>query len=300
MRTVQVTPRDARFLGLLGEYGILDFALAHSLAFADVSAERCRQILSRLVGARLIRAIRLQVWYAGPSADGRYRGGRVPTLFVLGERGAETVRQWNGVWPRRVCRSDPTPATFFHRLHIVRARVSFDSAARASGLTAPQWVMEQDTRSDVPKNLSPNRRRWLYHEFKTDNGTITCQPDAAMRLALPHPTLGSTTLAAFFEIDLSREGHAQIRKKIPGYTALLARPALPYWPDLQQASFRVLWITLTPERLRELAGAVKGYPIADRFRFTTLDQCTDRVITDPVWQDISATPMAFLNRGRTD
>lgn len=294
MHNTKVTDRDIKVLSALGEYSVLDFALIYATILTGISAERCRQILARLTGAKLIRAIRLQVWYAVKSADNRYRGGRVPTLFVLTELGSEKVYQWTGSWPRRVYRTEPTPATFFHRLHVARVRMAFDTAVTQTGLEPANWIVEEDMRPDVAKDAPPNRRRWLYHEFATAQGTITCQPDAAVRVGIPHPSGGTTQIVGFLEVDLSREGHAQLKKKLPGYTALLAHPRLPYWPDLEASALRVFWITLTERRLRELAQAVKDSPIAERFRFTTIPQCTEKLLTDPVWQDLHGRKLSFL------
>ena len=78
----------------------------------------------------------------------------------------------------------------------------------SSGDSAPGfWIMEQDARSDVPKNTLSQHRRVLYHELRAPDGKrVTCRPDAAAILSLPHPRRGDaelTSLAIHFEIDRS-------------------------------------------------------------------------------------------------
>ena len=139
-RSIRVNDRDIRLMVTVGEYGVLDRTLCHILCFANSSAEWCRQVLARLTSAGLIQATTLQVWYD----DGTSRGGRIPTLYSLTRAGAEVVHLRIGKYPPRVLRSEPSPASFWHRLQVVQIRVAFEKAAALQDLPPMSWIHESD------------------------------------------------------------------------------------------------------------------------------------------------------------
>jgi hypothetical protein len=296
-RRIRVNERQVRTLAAVGEYGVLDRALCHALCFANSSREWCRQNLARLTGVGLLRATALQVWHD----DEEPRGGRIPLLYSLTPAGAEVVHARMGLYPRRVLRGDPSPTTFWHRLQVVRVRVAFDQAAEQAGLPAPGWIMEQDLRPGAPADVMPQHRRMLYHEFPAADGAVTCRPDAAATLSIPHPSgdaAKATTLALHFEIDRSREGLAQCLGKAPGYGALFERRAYArYWPALSNPVHRVFWVVPSRERIESLAAAFRASPVAAYFRFSTFADCRpDRVLTQPVWCDVHGTVMTLYRQ----
>jgi hypothetical protein len=297
-RRIRVNERDVRTLAIVGEYGVLDRALCHTLCFPRYSQEWCRQNLARLAGALLLRTTVLTVWHD----EEETRGGRIPLLYSLTSAGAEVVHARTGVYPRRVLRSDPSPTTFWHRLQVVRVRVAFDQAAEHTGLPAPRWIMEQDLRPDAPADAMPQHRRMLYHEFHAEDGAVvTCRPDAAASLSIPHPSGDAakmSTLAIHFEIDRSREGLAQCLGKVPGYSALFAQRAYArYWPDLSNPVHRVFWVVPSHQRIESLAAAFRAFPASAHFRFTTFTDCRpDRVLTQPVWCDLHGNPMTLYRK----
>jgi hypothetical protein len=288
---IRLNAKDIAVMADLGEYGLLDSQLCHSRHFAEFSREWCRQKLARLAVAGLVRSIKLQVWYAEHE---RTSGGRIPTIHFLTENGAEAVRQWTGSYPKRVLRSDPAPATIFHRLQIAKVRTAFDSDAQAIGLPIPFWTMEQDLRPDVAEDIMPNQRRWLYHEFRTADGLVTCRPDAAALIQIPNPSQPhATNLGILFEIDLSREGLDQCRDKLDGFAALIENRVFPYWPQLENRTIRVFWIVPSAQRIKQLAGCFKNHTIADIFRFTTFANCGPGLLTSPVWRDVQGEERAI-------
>lgn len=297
MSGIRPNDRDFKALAYIGRYGLLDLPLCHSLAFPTVSQERCRQKLSSYEKSGLIKSIKLQVWYA----EGR-KGGRIPTIYCLTEQGAELLSQFTSEPVLRVLKSDPKPATFFHRLQTVKVCVAFDTSAQHAGLEPIPWIMEFDVRQDAPETLPPSQRFVLYHEFHDGTRTFTCQPDAAGVLKIPNPTRPDqpTELAVLFEIDLSTEGLAQCCRKIPGHTALLERRSFHYWSDLRNPEFRVFWIVPSNRRIEELRAAFRDFTVAEHFFFTTFEHCNQRILTDKVWQDIQGKPRRVLNWTITD
>jgi hypothetical protein len=300
-RRIRVNDRDVQTLATLGEYGVLDRELCHALCYGAFSAEWCRQNLSRLAAAGLVRITTLRVWHD----DGPSRGGRIPQLLSLTEDGAEIVRVRTGVYPRRVLRSEPSAATFWHRLQTVRVRVAFDRAAASEGLPSPRWILEQDLRPDAPRDAMPQHRRVLCHAFERDGTVVTCRPDAAAVLDIPHPSgdpQQATALAIHFEIDRSSEGFAQCQGKVPGYAALFEERAyLRYWPDLRNPAYRVFFVVPSRQRIETLAAAFRTSPVATCFRFCTFGDClADRVLTHPVWCDVHGTAMTLYRKNSPD
>lgn len=298
-RRIRINDRDVATLATLGEYGVLDAELCHTLCFAGFTPEWCRQNLVRLAAVGLIGTTTLRIWF---ERDGS-RGGRNPKLFFLTKAGAEVVAVRGGTYPRRVLRSEPSPATFWHRLQVVRFRVAFDQAASEMGLTPLRWIMEQDSRPDAPKKLMPQHRRMLHHEHRDGNGKlVTCRPDAAAVLQVPHPSGDSdkaADLAIHFEIDRSTEGVAQCVAKLPGYAALIAERShlVRYWSDLRNPVYRIFWLVPSRERIETLRAAFRSSPVAACCRFAAAADCVPgRVLTEKVWHacDPAMPPMEIL------
>ncbi len=290
IKSLRASSLDIHCLAKLGDYGVLDTLMLHQIAYADSSYEWCRQKLAKYRAANLIASFKAQVWL---SPHDRHSGGRVPSLHFLTEAGAELVYQATGNRPPRVLRSDPSAATLFHRLHVVKVRLAFDLAADAVSLSKPTWIMEQDLCPDAPEDLMPNRRKWLYHEFQNDSKVFTCQPDAACVIQIPNPESAVTNVGALFEIDLSSEGLQQIQRKLPGYDALLKCRKFKYWCGLDNLTVRVFWIVRSQRRIREIAQAARGEDVARLFRFTTFADCGPGILTGKVWDDIDGGRFAI-------
>lgn len=293
-RRIRLTDRDVLVLSMLGEYSILDRPLLHAMCFERFSEEWCRRNLKRLSDARLIRATTLRVYF-----DEQSRSGRIPFLFSLTEEGADVVYHHTAIYPRRVLRSEPSAFTFAHRLAVVRVRLAFETAARDAGLACPTFLMEQDVRSDAPKDAMPRQRLVLSHEFRDENGlVITCRPDAAAVLTIPHPTgdpTRATTLAMHLEIDRSTEAVAHCEQKLPGYAALYReRGYRRYWPDLPNAVHRLMWVVPSPERLKTLATAFRNSPVAGYCRLAVAADCrSESILSQAIWRDCDMTPMTL-------
>lgn len=288
-RGVRLNDKDIEILADIGRYGLFDSALCHGRHFPDTSREWCRQKLARLVEAGLLHSVKLQVWYAEHE---RTQGGRIPAIYCLTPAGADVVVQRTGEYPSRVARSEPAPVTIFHRLQIVKVRLAIDSALVALGLPPAIWTTEQDLRSDAGDDEMPNRRRWLYHEVCTEQGVVTCRPDAAMLLRIPKPgDAGFTNLGGFFEIELSHKGAEQYLEKLRGYEALLQSRVFPYWEAFPQIATRVFWVLPAAERIKRLITLFKRSEAASSFRYTTSAQCGAGLLTDKVWINTAGEAM---------
>lgn len=296
-KAARVTNRDIPTLAGIGEYGVIDLKLCHAKFYAGFSTEWCRQCLRRLAEAGLVRETSLRVWF-----DAQSRSGRIPFLYSLTPDGADVVEAATGITPRYVLRSDPTPATFHHRLAIVRVRIAFEIAAQREGLSPPRFVTEQDVQPDAPEDAMPQQRSRLYQKFQSPEGRIIiCRPDATAVIRIPHPSGDdqlATDLATFVEADRSTEGIAQCERKLPGYSVVFQRNKFSrFWIGLQNPVYRVFWIVPSPERIKTLSAAFRGKPVAEFFRFSTFADCqADRILTEAVWRDCFGEAMP-LYRG---
>lgn len=284
--SVQLQDRDVGLLAELAQVGVLDTDLIHRRHFSAVTRRRCQQRLQELQEQRLTGSVALTVWY------GKHGGGRVPTIYYLTERGADAIESIVGCHPPRILRSDPKPETLHHRLAVVQARLALDDGCRSVGLAAPDWIMEQDRRSDARPNDPPSRQRVLYHEFSAGGKKFTCQPDAACLMRIPRTagpaTAGTTPLLVFWEVDRSTERTAQIAGKCAGYATLLDRREYRrYWPQAEQAAVRVFWVCRSRQRIETLSMALRDQPVAQCFRFTTADELrADTALMLPIWRTI--------------
>jgi len=286
MVAIHLQPRDIEMLSLLGDVGVLDTDLLHVRCFPEVTLRRCQQRLKQHAEQGLIRSQKLAVWYGDES-------GRVPTLFTLTERGADVVAEATGLRPFRVHRSDPKPETFHHRLAIVKTRLTLDDGFRSLRLTVPHWIMEQDRRPDAKPDEPPSRQRFLYHAFPDGNRSMTCQPDAACRMSIPHDAARTDSkmidLVAFFEIDRSTERRGQVLGKLPGYAALIEKRSwIRYFPSAASAPVRIFFVCRSQQRIDSLRESLGQHPLAAIVRFGTMRELDSRhPLSDAIWQDSS-------------
>ena len=185
-------------------------------------------------------------------------------------------------------------------LAIVKARLAIDDGFRSLGLNIPQWIMEQDRRSDAKPDEPPSQQRLLYHWFRSGDKTFSCQPDAACQMSIPRDAAAGhrrmIDLIAFFEIDRSTERRNQFLGKYPGYTALIEqRGWLRYFPSAASAPVRILVVCQSRQRLQSLQECSISHPLAPILRFTTATElCSAHPLTSPIWQDTTSQRREFI------
>ncbi len=284
---IRIGPLDIAFLAAVGTYGALSTEDA-VVFYPQHKLNSIQKRLRLLAQNGLTRMSRLEVWQNDD--DGASNGGRIPTLHLLTDLGADLIEQQSGQRPPRISRSRPAPVTLLHRREIVRVMRAFDQAADATSLDRPDWVMEQDVWHEAPQQRPPNQRRLLFHQF--ENG-LTCAPDLACRFRI-----NQTELALFWEVDLSTEGRKQLRKasKTDGYVALFGQQAYRrYWPDLEACRQHVIWVTPTRRRFAALKDVMKGHPLAPACRLLSAECLADpkQLLTNPVWETLAGDRRAM-------
>jgi len=296
MGSIQITARDLQTFADLGEYGVLDTRMIHQLRFPQVTERRCLQRLAQYVEHGLVHKTQLRVWY-DESGD----GGKMPTIYSLSERGGNVIAERTGELPPRILRSSPKPETLFHRLMIVRWRIAFDQSFVREKLPRPQWIMEQDMRTDLPERVPPNQRSILYHRYSHRGQPVSCKPDAASWFFVPNAKEELIPLIFYWEIDRSTEGHQQIsEQKVRGYSELLRQqPYARYWPDAGAPAIRVVFACRRDPRERRvhnLADTFRGTALQPYVRLISMQNCQpSRLLRERVWRNATGDSMRIIN-----
>lgn len=296
MGNIRLTKRDLEVLASLGEYGVLDTAMIHQMHFQQVTSRRCQQRLLQYVEHGLCHRTQLRVWY-----DEDAKGGKIPTIFSLSERGASVIFEATGSAPKRVLRSSPKPETLFHRLDTVRWRVGFDAAFKREQIPAPTWIVEQDMRADLPERVPPNQRSVLFHRYSVNGQPLSCKPDAASLFSIPNKGGALVPLIFYWEIDRSTEGHQQIsRQKIRGYTEMLKhRPYVRYWPDCGDPAIRIVFACKRDPRERResnLAQMFRDTALEPYVRFISMQNCHPaKLLRAYVWRNPAGDKLRIIN-----
>lgn len=297
----RILPNDILCWQLLGELGCLDTWTIHRRLFPFQTLRACQRRLRLGADGGYLRKAALAVCFQRQVAGGEpmaNRGGAVPVLHSITDRAADLVERETGVRPKRVLRSEPAATTFLHRWQVVLLRLAFDDAAAMAGLLPPDWIMEQDPWHEAPEGLPPNQRRLLYHRFNTLSAPVTCQPDAACRLVIPReePDTPPTQLLCLWETDRSTEGLKQIQRKLAGYYEYMkAKDWLRYYPHLDKATARILWVAPSAERVKQLRGAIRESAIARFCRFAVAsDISPEKILVQRIWLTAEGEGRSFL------
>lgn len=288
---MELQPRDLAILEIVGELGAADTEIIHRLHFAnDKTGRACQQRLKKLADEGLLKKVP-QIAVDRPS-------GSSPMLYFLTEEGADLVERETGRRPRRVTRSDPKPFTLRHRRDTVRARMAIDRAAELAGITAPEWIMEQDTRGGgkARKGRSPSESLILRNRYECDGRTVAFRPDASCHLQVPHKGR-LASLIGYLEVDRSTEGHKQWReRKLPGIVEFLndSMAWKGHWPNVVEPQIRIFVLCKSQQRINELIETIKPMSAARSIRLTLYPLDPTTVLTGDVWQNCEGELMRII------
>lgn len=294
-KTMQLQDRDLLLLTELAEVVVMDTETVHRRFFPEDRSNRaCRRRLRLLAAHGLTRAIPMTVYYANQ------RGGKLPTIHCLAERGAELLSERTGAKPHRILRCDPRPETLQHRLGVARLQLTVNDACAISGLPRPQWILEQDTQPGVPSTSPLSKRFILYETFPAADGKqISCRPDASSLVNIPKQSSQAPTweaLIGYWEYDRSTELLRQVARKVPGYHELITKESFKkHWPDKAQPTIRVFFVAQSEQRLQNVAATIRDQPGAAYFRLTTTTELTPaNFFTSPIWRTVQGDRRAIL------
>ena len=206
------------------------------------------------------------------------------------------LAEFLGRRPRRIFAKDPASETILHRLGVARLQLLVKDAAASRQFEPPNWILEHDTNPGVGIGASLAERFILFETFATDDGTISCRPDASCWLQFPDTRMTAHHLVVYWEFDRSTEPLKQFARKIPGYHALLtANSVAVHWPKATQPTVCVFVVTPSPQRRDNLALLVRNRPGAEAFRFVQLgDLSAASFFNAPVWHTATGEARSIL------
>ncbi len=302
------TERDFTILRDIGEHGLLDTRMIHQRHWPEGTEIRsCQKRMAILKKEGLVcdapLVVARQISSQSPNRSKKF-GGSLPTAYGLTPKGAEVLLEETGEAAKRISRSDPAPVTLLHRLGVVAVRLAFDEGAKAAGLAAPQWILEQDTYSNARLDQPAEKRHLLYERFRSgENQDVSCRPDASVLLR--HATGGDSSsprfLVGYLEIDRSTNSPDRELAKSPGYDCLLRSGVVrQHWPCLHQSdadAVRVFYVCESVERIASLASVLRDQPVAAFYRFGIKQEVlSEGVLREPIWRDTQGRRYAILRR----
>lgn len=275
---MRIQPRDVACLTELGECGVMDKNMIHSRHYHTQCDRVVRRRLAQLESNSLLQRLRISEFHA------HQRPGRLPSVFVLTDKGADIVHRFTGRRPRPVS-PNLNAFTVRHRIEVARLQLAVLDAAKHHELEKPKWINEWATIPNSKRGASFAQRFVLYESFDTaPDESLSCRPDAACRL-----DYRGVNLLAYWERDRSTETIAQVARKVPGFAALSqSRRFEEHFPGVTQPVFRVYFVCESEARITNIRQAIKKHAGAELFRFAQADHLQpDRLLaSDDVWQNV--------------
>jgi hypothetical protein len=204
---------------------------------------------------------------------------------------AGEIFYWGRSVDRRKRKTDVTPFFLEHLLQINDVRIALTLGAKQLGFTIDywhdeNWFKKKENTDEVEITLT---KRVFDPKAKREDDipatkTVPVFPDAYFQLTLKD----SRKTNFFLELDRATESNTDWRVKALSYLAYMESGT--YTRRFKTTSIRILTITTTPDRLKNLKatteharGKTPGINL-DRFLFTTFDQATTgNILTAPIW-----------------
>jgi len=275
-RPMRTQPRDIDFLADLGRCGVMDRRMIRPRHYPTQGDRVHRRRIAQLEGNGLIQRVLISDFHA-------QRRGRLPSIFVLTDKGADLVYRFTGTRPRPL-RPNLNPFTIWHRLDVARLQLAVLDAAAHHGLNAPLWINEWATIPGSKRGDSFARRFVLYESFDAGpEKSLSCRPDAACRI-----DYRGANLVAYWERDRSTETITQFVRKVPGYAALHRTKRYgQHFPGADRSVVRVYVVGESQQRIDNIRDALHDREGAELFRFACANALTPEHLLSAsnVWQN---------------
>jgi len=269
---MQLTDRDI---------GIVDAVYRHRVMAADqIEALLFPSSTSR--GKRSICQRRLQLLFhhgflnriVPPLVLGE---GRKPYVYAVDENGADIIANIQGIdrgdlaW--RPKQNELGGRFLNHLLHIALVRIIFEILSEKRKLVLHRWLGEHELNKEPFNQMVP----YILQGRKK----IRIFPDGYFLMSpMTKPKNGH----CFLEIDMGTESNKQWAHKIKAYDHY--RESGESVTHFHTTKFRVLVVTTTEKRLRNLIKATRGASGSNRFWFTTFehfDLWQPYKVLEPIW-----------------
>jgi hypothetical protein len=197
--------------------------------------------------------------------------GREQAIYALDERGADLIAAEKGVAREDVrWRKKDNKASFLfldHSLHINDFRIAIALAANARGYRIARWLDEREIKSLRERVPAPGKQRRC----------LPVTPDAFFEV-----DLGDRRAGFFLEMDMGTMTNKRFKDKVRAY--IIYKTQGYYQKKFGIASLRVLTVTTSHRRLRNLKRATERVSGQSLFWFTTFKALSGERITHQVWQ----------------
>ena len=203
--------------------------------------------------------------------------GRKPLVYFLDEKAIPILAQELDVFPDDIDwkpkHNTVTQSHFLdHLLATNDVRIAIEIAAKANSMSIKKWLDDRTLHSELAKDRVT---------IETDSGRQVKQtviPDSYFFL-----TDGEFDYHHFLEIDMGTETRKKFARKIKRYLAYYQSGR--YEERYLTKAMRVLTITTSRKRLKNLQAVTKDVGGEHEFWFSTFDDVTpETVFSAPIWQ----------------
>ena len=259
---MNLTDRDKRVIEWVYLFRFLTGVQIKFLEFENASKTACQRRLSLLYHNKYLSAIEKPT-HAGYGSSKR--------VYCLSQRGKEVISfMYDGMDPKNIKwnkKNNQVEIYFLeHTLAVNAVRVAFTISARSLGYEL-KWIPEWELKTLKEKVRDP----------ENPGKSLAVTPDGYFILK------GKGKEARFFiEADRATETNRRWKDKIRGYVEYVKTGQ--YYKRYNAESLRVLTITTTQERLKNLHTTTNNVKGASFFWFTTKERIFNKnVIIDPLW-----------------
>lgn len=276
---MELTERDRQILHRVHAYRLLTRAQIERLLFPPENGQdhftrtsRARHRLKLLYQNKYLERL------PQPVGSGTWAWQPV---YRLARKGAELVARELGILPQDLVywgrgddkdrrATEVTPPFLTHSLRVNDVHIAVTLAAQRGGHKLEQWL-------DDGQLKSQERKDYVGVNEEGRHRMVAVIPDAYFVL-----NLGDRRAHFFLELDRATMSNSRWGTRIKAYLAYIHSGK--YTARYQTRSLRILTVTTTQERLRNLRKTTRDSGGGDLFWFTTLDQVSPySVFFDPIW-----------------
>jgi hypothetical protein len=256
---MQLTQRDRQVIHTIYEHRFLRRDQIQALLFPsrNTANRRLQHLYQHGFLKRLLPPVRLGE-------------GRPQAIYALDERGADLIAAKDGVAREQVrWRKKDNRASYLfldHTLHINEFRIAITLAAKEGRYRVPRWLDERDIKSLGERVPVPGKQRRY----------LPVTPDAFFEV-----DLGDRRAGFFLEMDMGTMANKRFANKVRAY--IIHKTKGYYQTKFGTPSLRVLTVTTSRRRLKNLKRATERAGGRTMFWFATFEALSAKQIAGSVW-----------------
>ena len=259
---MRLTERDQRIVEWVYLFRFLTREQIHLLEFKDKSMAACQKRLTALYHNQYLDAGHKPI----PAGYGSAK-----RVYCLSERGRDLIaHMYDSLDPKEIkwkkTYNEVEEYFLEHTLAINDVRVALTVAAKEKGFSL-DWTPEWELKALKERVEDPDR----------SGRYISITPDAYFVIK------GEGKKASFFlEADRATEANKRFKEKVKGYIEYIRTKK--YQERYKTSSLRVLVVTTTKKRLKNLMNTTQSVNGASFFWFTTFKEASHtNVLTELIW-----------------